>query len=560
VFVAFPFADLMASMIGFVPLGTGAVRTTVDAELKRGYLHSKDFGATGNGTTDDTAALQAWLNACSSLGIPGFLDGGSYLISSALTVTNSNGISVFGPEASPGNAAEAKIVMGSLTQDGIQFNTTGRVCLKGFGVVSSGTPTAGAALNFQGSASQSVGGFVERVDLGFGNTVGSVWNGIVATGFAAFTINECSMTAQNCCINVSNPGDSEITNCRLTPVSASAGGVFVQGDAGGIRILSNKFNSGIAYLFGISVTVGAGVADADVFIIGNSIEGVYANGYGITINQQGGATFGNILVVGNEISCPGAGSWGIYFANTTPHWLNGVVISSNVILSYQGVYLGAMDNWAFIGNVVTGSSSCTLAIEANCTLGLVVGNVLPAMTDVSMGTVKGNNQGVANTPTLLATLGIGNNQPLNVANLQFAGFSSLYDNYMLVFEGVIPSANGVSFELLQRDGGSFQSSGYSNLSGSSATNYIDLLNGGTANNNSTSGYGISGIIYVHSINQSGIVKVWEGSLYSVTNAPAITQAKVGGARITTNNPVTGFQVQFSSGNIATGQIKVYGLP
>jgi hypothetical protein len=159
VFAAFPFANLLASMINYTPLGTGAALTTVDAALKRGYLHAKDFGAAGNGVTDDTAALQAWLNACSANGIPGFMDPGTYLISSALVVTNSNGISIFGPEAESNNAAVAKIMLGSLTQDGIQFNTTGRIYLKGFNIVSSGTPTAGSALNFQGSTNQSVGGF-----------------------------------------------------------------------------------------------------------------------------------------------------------------------------------------------------------------------------------------------------------------------------------------------------------------------------------------------------------------------------------------------------------------
>jgi hypothetical protein len=559
VFVAFPFANLVASQIRFTSLGTGAVASTVNAELQRGYLHSKDFGATGNGTTDDTTALQTWLNAAASLGIPGFLDPGTYLISSALTVTNNNGISIFGPESTPPNPT-AKIVMGSLTQDGIQFNTTGRIFLKGFSIVSSGIPTAGSALNFQGGTNQSVGGFIERLVLGFGNTTGSCWNGITATGLAAFTLHECDITAQNICLNVASPGDSEVQNNRFTPVSSTAIGVQVTGDPGGIRLLSNKFNSAVAYLASVSITVAASTSDGDIFIIGNSMESVFANGYGIIIAQQGGATFANILIIGNEISCPGSGSWGIYFSNTTLHWLTSVIIASNVVSSYEGVFLGAMDDWTFTGNVLTGAVA-ELSIGANCTLGAVVGNVLSAISDASTGTVKANNQGVAaTTPQLLAVLGQPNGTVYNAADLNFTGFSSAYDNYMLVFENLCPSSSSaVAAELLQYDGGAFQTTTYVNAAGS-ATTYVDLLAGGTAASGDGAGYGISGVVYVHDVNATGgVVKSWEGQMTHSKNTPSIAVNTVAGLR-NTNNTIGGFQFQFSSGNVASGQIKVYGLP
>jgi hypothetical protein len=356
--------------------------SAIAALVPSSYLHSKSFGATGNGVTDDTAALQSWLDACSGQNLPGWLDPGTYLMSSPLTVASANGIAIFGPEATPGCSAVAQIMLGSLTQDGIQFNTTGRIFLRGFAILSGGTPTAGSALNFQGSANQSIGAFIERLVLGFGTGTGTAFNGITATGLGTATIRECDITAQNICLNIANPGDTEITGNRFNPVASGAVGLEVTGDPGGLRVISNKFTSGTAYHACISIVVGASVADGDIFIIGNSLEGVFANGYGIIIDQAGDATFNNVQIVGNEISCPGSGSWGIYFTNTTLHWLGRVIIASNVVQSYQGIFLGAMDNWVIEGNVVAGTSAI-IEIEPNCTNGVIANNILNNVNSIT---------------------------------------------------------------------------------------------------------------------------------------------------------------------------------
>ena len=64
-----------ASNVQYDPAGTGAVSTTVQAKLRQ-YVSVKDFGALGDGSTDDTTAFQNAVNASSSVYVPA----GTYIV------------------------------------------------------------------------------------------------------------------------------------------------------------------------------------------------------------------------------------------------------------------------------------------------------------------------------------------------------------------------------------------------------------------------------------------------------------------------------------------------
>ena len=68
-----------ANLITYTPAGTGAVDTTVQAKLRES-VSVKDFGAVGDGVTDDTAAFTSALSASNNILIPS----GHYIISSTL--------------------------------------------------------------------------------------------------------------------------------------------------------------------------------------------------------------------------------------------------------------------------------------------------------------------------------------------------------------------------------------------------------------------------------------------------------------------------------------------
>lgn len=78
-----------ASLVTYTPPGAGAVTTTVQSKLRQ-YVSVKDFGATGNGSTSDTTAIQTAINSGYAIYFPK----GSYLVTAELTIPS--GMKIFG--------------------------------------------------------------------------------------------------------------------------------------------------------------------------------------------------------------------------------------------------------------------------------------------------------------------------------------------------------------------------------------------------------------------------------------------------------------------------------
>ena len=78
-------ASFGSSLIGYLPAGTGAVATTVQTKLRES-VSVMDFGAVGNGTTDDTAAINTGISVAVVLKQPLFFPAGTYLVTSSINI------------------------------------------------------------------------------------------------------------------------------------------------------------------------------------------------------------------------------------------------------------------------------------------------------------------------------------------------------------------------------------------------------------------------------------------------------------------------------------------
>lgn len=152
------------ALVGYKATYTGAVGRTLEAKLGD-LVSAKDFGATGDGVTDDTAALQAWLTYLGATAGAGYLPIGVYIVSSGLTVSAAVNIRGAGTGVGPGLAnGPGSIIMckaGFTTGDVLTVTTIYSCCFRDFQIAgpsggslsnTSAVPrTTGAGLHLKGT-------------------------------------------------------------------------------------------------------------------------------------------------------------------------------------------------------------------------------------------------------------------------------------------------------------------------------------------------------------------------------------------------------------------------
>lgn len=165
-----------SSLIGFIQAGTGAQARTVQAKL-RDVVSVKDFGATGDGSTPDTAAFQAAINYCQdnlkALYIPANNVSAFYKITAPLVVSKplvmygdgSRSVTLFGVGFSAGQYL--------LDIDGTAFGTYEQSYFGGFTL----RPNAGNCMR------------IKDVSISEFNDIGlfGAAKGIIYTGTRCFT-------------------------------------------------------------------------------------------------------------------------------------------------------------------------------------------------------------------------------------------------------------------------------------------------------------------------------------------------------------------------------------
>jgi hypothetical protein len=180
----------------------------------------------------------------------------------------------------------------------------------------------------------------------------------------------------------------------------------------------------------------------------------------------------------------------------------------------------------------------------------------PACADISDATTPCNGSAaVVRTyteqgMTLLNVITVTNG---DASESDTSSFTSNYNDYLVVFENVVPVTNAVDLYLQVHSNGSFQTSNYNG----SATQ-VSLTSATTISN--SAGTGFSAAINIIDTNSTAAYKVINAGRVSwFTSASAITSAALTNAWFGATTAIDGIKIFASSGNLASGTIKIYGL-
>jgi Pectate lyase superfamily protein len=348
---------------------------------QNGVLHSKDMGAVGNGSTDDTTALQNWINACQTNNLICFLDQGTYKITTALSVTSAIHIAGVGfPQAGSGGS----IIQPATTISGINVVTTGPVNIHDIAVnyaSAANTTTSAIILTASGVANLNTGSKIDHVNIvnaGNGFNIGqaqywTVSNCLVqniATGGTGMTMDNSALT---------NPdvGDSTITGCTFA-LPGSATGISITSFAG-LRVVNNKIIGDSTASTAINYTLKNGITSSLLTIIGNSIE---SKTNGIVLQRAGTTgSMTNVIIASNEFEPLAGGTAVNNPTDANGVWLNNIMIHGNIIFgpttsTASFGYIVKAASGVQITSNLTVSNSSTNGFQAlattgsnNCTLG-----------------------------------------------------------------------------------------------------------------------------------------------------------------------------------------------
>ena len=200
--------------------------------------------------------------------------------------------------------------------------------------------------------------------------------------------------------------------------------------------------------------------------------------------------------------------------------------------------------------------------------------VLVADTSDSGNLKKVTAQSIADLATsatgldLLATITASND-----ATADFdSNIDSTYDTYLIVLNNVVPASDAVNMQLrTSTDGGSSYDSGSNNYkfattsinssgtdrsAGSSDTKM--LLQGSSGDVGSAAGEGASGNIYLYGPSNSALKTCLSWHLTAIDSGGDIAVYTGAGCRDTAAD-VDAVRIFFSSGNIESGELKLYGL-
>lgn len=298
----------------------------------------KTYGATGDGSTNDTTAIQDTLADIPSTGGVLYFPAGQYKYSGStlvldrpITVEGDGGIVNFvvGGFGANGGLAISTIDFNSGTLP--LFEVTAHGCsFKNLGLRNTvATPSNGAGILVSANGDRTryenitVDGFYIDIDVRAGSA--HTFNGSLIMGSVLYGIK-----LRN--ILVPDGGDHFINDCYIGGHESRAATSAIRIESGGgTKIVNTKINTFlVANLWqnGIDLAVADDVVTSDLLVSNCSIEGYSGTGIKGTTSATN-SKYGNIILTGNQFLAFGGTPYGINFSATTANDFWGIVINGN---------------------------------------------------------------------------------------------------------------------------------------------------------------------------------------------------------------------------------------
>jgi hypothetical protein len=315
-------------------------------------------GAIGDGITDDTIALQNWINTCQTDGRVGYLDAPpvSYKITSILNITD---------RVTLKGAGQRSMIAPDPSIGVFNINTFRSVYLRDFRISypSAGLISAAAiTLTASGAGVLNTGSVFERV------VVQIAGNAFKIGQAQYFSIVDCivqNITAGGSAVlldntGLTNPdqGDSAIRGCTFA-LPGTATGISISSFAG-LRISDCKFIGDGTSSTAINMQLKNSVASSLLMITGNSFEG---KTNGIVLQRLGSnASFANLIINSNEFEPMPNGAAVLIPTDVNGKWITNAVMNNNIVFGPQsgtnyGFVAKAVEGLTISGNVITSNNS-----------------------------------------------------------------------------------------------------------------------------------------------------------------------------------------------------------
>ena len=266
-----------AADVVYDPAGTGAVATTVQTKLRE-WVSVKDFGAVGDGVTDDTAAIQNADAYCTASGKTLYFSG-TFLVSSALTFTGkSNWLFQGATGTTSSDLPQSRLIKKSTVAGDLLTFTGGGIVLDNLAIVGQ-VGNTGCGLTLLGNSPKVNAPFI----TGMGSHGLRIGSDVAGSNMNSFIIeNPRCIANTGCGIYLHDAGVNANSGSIINPICTSniSHGLYINKAGLGVSVICPTLEANTGY--GLYLDAFAGYIGANVMVGGDIEANTAGNVYQVT--------------------------------------------------------------------------------------------------------------------------------------------------------------------------------------------------------------------------------------------------------------------------------------